>query len=88
MGKYQHFGDFVGASYEGYEEEVLTLLKFIDARRTNSEKGIVVPDINVRSGRKGSKEFKGLVSTINHDTGSSRNRSNNRERVLMLSNEC
>jgi hypothetical protein len=88
MGKYQHFGDFVGASYEGYEEEVLTLLKSIDARRANFEKGEIVSDINVRSGRKGSRELKGLVSTINYDTGSSRSRSNNRERALMLSNEC
>ena len=84
MGKYQHFGDYVGASYERYEEEVLKLLKSIDAHRTNSEKGVVVPDINVRSSRKGGRELKGLVSTINYDTGSSRSRSNNRERVLMF----
>jgi hypothetical protein len=34
MGKYQDFGEYLGASYEGYEEEVLTLLKAIDARRS------------------------------------------------------
>uniref|UniRef100_A0A2N9GWZ4 Reverse transcriptase domain-containing protein n=1 Tax=Fagus sylvatica TaxID=28930 RepID=A0A2N9GWZ4_FAGSY len=34
MGKYQDFGEYLGASYEGYEEEVLTLFKAIDARRS------------------------------------------------------
>jgi hypothetical protein len=35
LGKYHLFGKFVGASYEGCEEEVLALLKSIDSRRTN-----------------------------------------------------
>jgi hypothetical protein len=85
LGKYHHFGDFVGASYEGYEEEVLALLKSIDARHTNLVNGEEVSDISGRSGRKGSKELKGLVGTINCNIGSSRSRGNKKERVLLLS---
>ena len=75
----------MGASYEGYEEEVLALLKSIDARCTNLVNGEEVSDMSGRSGRKGSRELKGLVGIINYDVGSSRSRGNKRERVLLLS---
>jgi hypothetical protein len=31
---YQEFGAFLRASYEGYEEKIINLLKAIDARRS------------------------------------------------------
>ena len=51
----------MGASYEGYEEKVLALLKSIDARCTNLVNGEEVSDMSGRLGRKGSRELKGLV---------------------------
>ena len=33
LGKYKAFGEYVGTSYEGYEPEILALLKSIDSRR-------------------------------------------------------
>jgi hypothetical protein len=33
LGKHTAFGEYVGASYAGYELEVLALLKFIDSQR-------------------------------------------------------
>ena len=85
LGKYHLFGEFVGASYEGCEEEVLALLKSIDSRRTNIVSGGEVSDKFGKSGRKGSRELKALVSTINYVSRSSRSRGSNRERVLLLS---
>jgi hypothetical protein len=85
MGKYHLFGEFVGASYEGFEEEVLALLKSIDTCRTNIVSGGEVSDMSCKLGRKGSRELKVLVSTINYDSGLSRSRGSKRERVLLLS---
>ena len=75
----------MGASYEGCEEEVLALLKSIDSHRTDTVSGGEVSDKSGKSGRKGSRELKALVSTINYDVGPSRSRGSNRDRVLMLS---
>jgi hypothetical protein len=85
LGKYHLFGEFVGASYEGCEEEVLALLKSIDFCRINTVSGGEIFDKSGRSERKGSRELKALVSTINYDAGSSRSRGSNRERALLLS---
>jgi hypothetical protein len=63
--KNKAFGKLVGASYEGYEEKVLEVLVAIDARRRkagpNSKK-------STPSGKRGTRELKGLVSTINYET--------------------
>ena len=85
LGKYHLFGKFVGASYEGCEEEVLALLKSIDSRRINIVSRGEVSDKSGKSRRKGSRELKELVSTINYDAGLSHNRGSNRDRVLLLS---
>ncbi len=85
LGKYHHFGEFVGVSYEVCEEEVIALLKSIDARRTNFVNGEEVSGMSGKSGRKGSRELKGLVNTINYDAGSVRNRGNKRETTMLLS---
>jgi hypothetical protein len=84
MGKYQDFGEYLGASYEGYEEEVLTLLKAIDARRSqqpcNNENTLKV----YKSGGRGSRKLKGLLSTVNYDNGSTCRRVDPRERVVSV----
>ena len=75
----------MGASYEGCEEEVLALLKSIDSRRINIVSRGEVSDKSGKSRRKGSRELKELVSTINYDAGLSHSRGSNRDRVLLLS---
>ena len=75
---------YVGASYEGYETEVLALLKAIDSRipRQVSEEG-VSKKMGKSEGR-GSSELKGLVSSIDYDSASVQ-QNNNQERALCLS---
>ena len=85
LGKYHLFGEFVGASYEGCEEEVLALLKSIDSRSINTISGGELSDKSGRSRRKASRELKALVSNINYDAGSSRSKGSNRGRALLLS---
>ena len=62
--KHKAFGKLVGASYEGYEERVLEVLVAIDARRRK-----VGPSSrkSTPSGKRGTRELKGLVSTINYE---------------------
>ena len=78
---YQAFGALLGASYEGYEDEIISLLKAIDARRSQQtrDNGKIA-----KSGGKGSRELKSLISTVNYETGSSRRRGDPRDRVLSV----
>ena len=61
------FGTYLGASYKGYEEKVTHLLMAIDARRNSQGGGPIVRKRVAVSGMKGSRELKGLVSSINYD---------------------
>ncbi len=78
---YQEFGAFLGVSYEGYEEEIISLLKAIDARRSQQtrDNGKIA-----KSGGKGSRELKSLITTVNYETGSSRRKGDPRDRVLSV----
>ncbi len=84
LGKYQEFGEYIGASYEGYEEEVLNLLESIDARRPNQPRNKDSTSKGAKPRGRCSRELKGLLSCINYDTGSARRRIDPRERVLSL----
>jgi hypothetical protein len=81
---YHEFGAFLGASYEGYEEEIISLLKAIDARRSQQtrDNGKIA-----KSGGKGSRELKSLISTVNYETGSSRRKVIPGIGCCLLSNE-
>jgi hypothetical protein len=83
-GNYQEFRQFLGATYEGYEEEILNLLKSIDARRRQQPRERESTLKEVKAGGRGSRELKGLLSSVNYDTGSARRRTDPRERVLSL----
>ena len=75
----QEFGRELGVSFEGFEEELLILLKAIEDRR-NSHSGLGGDKRKMqKSGGKGSRELKNLISTINHDAGGSKNRGSSRE---------
>ncbi len=77
-GKMIEFGEFLGATYEGYEDRVMTLLSDIEAST----------DINITTTEaksKLSRELKNLISNINYEGGSSKQRTSNKGRALMLS---
>jgi hypothetical protein len=84
LGKYHEFGEYIGASYEGYEEEVLNLLRSIDARRPPQHRNKECTMKGEKQGGRGSRELKGLLSSINYDNGSARRRMDPRERVLSI----
>jgi hypothetical protein len=74
----------LGVSFEGFEEELLILLKTIEDRR-NSHSGTVGDRKKMqKSGGKGSRELKNLISTINYDAGGSKNRGLSRKRALSV----
>jgi hypothetical protein len=83
-GKYHEFEEYLGASYEGYEDEFLNLLKSIDARWPQQPQDKKSSMKGAKSGGKGSRELKGLLSTVNYDTRTARRRIDPRERVLAL----
>ena len=81
MGHMKAFGSLVGASYEGYEDEVIALLQKIESRRPQP--------CDPKQGRgsqsaRGQRELRGLQSSVNYDTQSASRRIK-RERVMMLS---
>ena len=84
LGKYHEFGEYIGASYEGYEEEVLNLLRSIDARRPTQLRNKDCTEKGEKNGGRGRRELKGLQSSINYDNGSARRRMDPRERVLSI----
>lgn len=68
------FGIVLGASFEGYEEELITILQFIkDRRKQNMTKDDAWKKM-MKLGGKGSRELKNLVCTINYEAGSARKR--------------
>jgi hypothetical protein len=80
----QEFGREFRVSFEGFEEELLILLKAIEDRR-NSHSGPGGDRKKMqKSGGKGSRELKNLISTINYDAGGSKNRGSSRERALSV----
>ena len=83
-GKYKEFGEYLGASYEGYEDEVLQLLKAIDARRPQQPSDKAKNSNKTKTGGRGSRELKRLMTLVNYDTGSARKRVDPRERGLAI----
>lgn len=67
MGRLKAFGKLVGASYEGYEEEVTRLLMAIDARRIQWVKETSRLKKAARASQIGSRELKNLYSSINYE---------------------
>lgn len=60
-------GKLLGASYSGYEQVVTKLLMDIEARHLQRKAGMIGPQRLSSSGRKCSRELKGLVSSINYE---------------------
>jgi hypothetical protein len=62
------FRELVGTSFEGYEEEVIALLVSIEARRNQHQPPTCDNRSARKKGTKGSRELKGLISSINYDS--------------------
>ena len=84
LGKYHEFGEYIGASYEGYEEEVLNLLRSIDVRTPTQPRNKECTLKGEKQGGRGSRELKGLLSSINYDNVSAWRRMDPQERVLSI----
>ena len=76
------FGLVLGASFEGYEEQLLSILQDIEQRRNNQG---VEKVKGVKSGGKGSRELRNLISNINYDVGSAKKRGTTRDKGLICS---
>ena len=85
MGQMKAFGELVGASYESYEEEVISLLQKIELRRPQSRTRAPSQHRGGQSASKGLRELRGLVSSVNYDSKITDSRRNTRERAMMLS---
>lgn len=76
------FGIVLGTSFEGYEEELMGILKGIEERR--NQQGKDKKKVN-KLGGKGSRELKNLINHINYDNGSAKSSGNLRERGMVCS---
>jgi hypothetical protein len=79
--KYEEFGAYLGASYEGYEAEVMNLLCAIDRSGRKEDNGLTPKPATTK---KGTRELKNLVSTINYEGGSSKRQTVNSGGSLLL----
>lgn len=68
------FGPVLEASFEGFEVEMTKMLQAIEMRRNQKDDKGDARRKTLKSGGKGSEELKNLVSTINYEGGSARNR--------------
>ena len=85
LGQMKEFGRCVGASYEGYEDEIIALLQKIEARRPPQRQKAPSQKGGTQSANRGQRELRGLQSFVNYDVRRSVGCRNNRERALMLS---
>ena len=65
-------GKILGANFEGCEQRVLELLMDIEARHQQQKDVLLNTRRPSSSGRKGCRELKGLVSSVNYEAKSSR----------------
>ena len=82
--KYQEFGDYLGASYEGYESEVMGLLHAIEQSGLKKRAGTLVTPKGTSKQSRGVRELKNLASSINYEGGSSKRCTRNSGGALLL----
>jgi hypothetical protein len=85
LGQLKEFGSCVGASYVGYEDEIIALLQKIEARRPPQRQKALSQKGGTQSANRGQRELRGLQSSVNNDVKRSVSCRNTKERVLMLS---
>jgi hypothetical protein len=71
--KYGEFGEYLEASYEGYESELMGLLSAIEQLGfKQKESFMTTPKASMTT--RGTRELKNLVSSINYEVGGSKRR--------------
>lgn len=85
MGQLKEFRRVVGASYEGYEAEIIVLLQNIEARQHQQGAGAMTQKQGGHSASRGQRELRGLISSVNYNSRPTDSQRNSRERVLMIS---
>ena len=78
------FKKFVGTSLEGFEKQIIGLLLAIEARKKDKQKLVVGNQMKlVKSGQKGQRELKNLLSSLNVEYDPNKARSANSERAVV-----
>ena len=78
------FKKFVGTSLEGFEEQITGLLLAIEARKKDKQKLVVGDQTKlVKSGQKGQRELKNLLSSLNVEYDPNKARSASTERAVV-----
>ena len=84
LDKFSGFDDFLGTSLKGLEEPATNFLLAVEAElqqravKEKSEQAVK------SSGKKGIRELRGLFSSINYGSASSRRSSNGKDRALII----
>ena len=77
----------MGTSLEGFEEQITGLLLAIEARKKNKKLKVVDDQMkHGKSGQKGQRELKNLLTSMNVEVGSTKSR-NVRSRLWWFINE-
>ena len=79
------FRKLVGTSLEGFEEQITGLLLAIEARKKNKKLHAVDDQMNQgKSGQKGQRELKNLLTSLNVEAGSMKSRTVSKERAVVV----
>ena len=75
----------MGTSLEGFEEQITGLLLALEARKKDKKRHEVDSQKKVvKSGQKGHRELKNLMTSLNVEYGSAKRRSISSERAVVL----
>ena len=77
------FKKSVGTSLEDFEEQITGLLLAIDAKKKDKQKLVGEQKKLVKSGQKGQRELKNLLSSLNVEYDSNKARSASSERAVV-----
>ena len=83
--KMQEFGLYLGASYEGFEDRVMKLLRDIEAASGSSVWRDCEQQSNLAVSPRVSRELHNLITNVYYAGGSSKRNTANSRRALMLS---
>ena len=79
------FRKSVGTSLEGFEEQITGLLLALEARKKSKKlKAIDDQMKHGKSGQKGQRELKNLLTSMNVEVGSTKSRNGSKERAVVV----
>ena len=75
----------MGTSLEGFEEQITGLLLAIEARKKNKKLKVVDDQMKQgKSGQKGQRELKNLLTSMNVEVGSMKSRNASKEQAVVV----